>query len=158
MTSEPELSCRCKAGLPTNLCEVGLRDGVAKSNTLGVVAAVTGMANAIVVRALTSRAVPSVGSAVAVGTTATEGAVSPVWAPLSIWVTAHVTTARDPNTVTAVVGATLWAPAVVGVVCRITAGRDPNAILSTLGVGTGGLDVGCSSTPVDDPSGRRETG
>ena len=155
VTSEPELSGQCKACLPTDLCEGGLRDGVAKSSTLGVVAAVARMANAVVLDAMMSRAISSAGSAVAVGATATggavrsavavgatatEGAVSLVWAPPSIWVTVHVATARDPNTVIVTVGATLGVPAVIGGVGRITAGRDPNAIVTTLGVGTGGAE------------------
>ena len=95
--------------------------GEGKASTLGVVAVVTGMSIAVIVRAVTSRAFSNVGRAVAVGTTATEGAVGPIRVPPNIGVAAHITTSQDPNTIIIVVGATLWAPAVVGVVGSITA-------------------------------------
>ena len=110
------------------------------ASTLDVVAAVTGMPVSVVVGAVTFRAFSNVGRAVAVGTTATKGAVGPIRVPPNIGVAAHITTSRDPNTVVIVGGATFWAPAVVGVVGSIAASRDPNAILSPLGVCTGGAE------------------
>ena len=73
--------------------------GEGKASTLGVVAAVTGKSIAVVVRAMTFRAISNVGRTVAVGTTATERAVGLIWAPPIIGVAARITTSRDPNVI-----------------------------------------------------------